>query len=907
MLHDISVHDYNAGIHIDGYCDLYVFDANNIIHFISLAGFDSTVRGLYAAFLKKKKVKIGYYTYYSADNYHGHFTKTGGYTHAILLSQNIYDPNSSSPVFLIWDEEEPQDALYNVLYTQYTIPLKKEWNKWLYNYLLHNGYIEKLFVVGNDKLKAFKVKLNEMELEDIITTAIKEGKLQINGENKFNFFELTLTDYLKQNANYFAEKINNLFKPLHNPLVDELSPYLKDLLRKPFRAQADAIMGAVKTLKKKNAVIFSSEMGTGKTLMGASVPYVLTEGKPYRALVMCPAHLVEKWKREILNTIPNSEAYIIENWEDVTKLKRTKKDKIEYYIISRDKAKLGYQYRPAIIYSKSKNTLVCPHCGKVLMDKNKGIPLTFSDFNKRKKSNSKCNYCGTALWTVDNTKIRRYPPAEYIKRHLKGFFDFFIADEVHELKGDTAQGQAFGILSSAAKKTIALTGTLSGGYSSNLFYILYRLDPQSLKKEELDYYSITKWIERYGIIERITKEKIEDEELNKTSKGSKKYTTTMEERPGISPLVLSKHLIDNTIFLELSDLQQELPSYEELVEVVEMDEDLEFAYNELANEIKDKMRQLLTKGSKKMLGTYLTTLLSYPDRPFDNSPIYTTNELGHPELVSVPPELPKDVLYNKEKRLIELIKEELEEKRNVFVYAVYTGKKDITERLKNILNKAGIKSEVLKSSIDAEKREEWIKNKIRQGTQVIIGNPELVKTGLDLYDFPTLIFYQTGYNLFTLRQASRRSWRIGQNKPVRVIFMAYKDTLQYNALTLMGSKLEAALAIEGKFSEEGLRSLSENNDLTTELAKSLVGGLDTSLSLESIWKKVSDRKEKEYVIPNNLVTIPSGQIDLFTLISNNAAITSEKDEMTSVETKKIYKVIEKKNKKIAIGQLMFDF
>ncbi|NNG66433.1 DEAD/DEAH box helicase [Caldanaerobacter subterraneus] len=906
-MYNISVHDYNASIHIDGYCDLYVFDSNDVIHFISLAGFDSTVRGLYAAFLKKRKVKIGYYTYYSADSYHGHFTKIGGYTHAVLLSQNIYDPNSEAPVFLVWDEEEPHKALYNILYTRYSTPLKQEWSKWLYNYLLQHGYIENLFVVGSEKLKAFKIKLLEYELENIITKAIKTGVIKITGENKLDFFELTLTDYLKENANYFAEKINNLFKPLHHPLIDELSPNLKNLLRKPFRAQADAIMGAVKALQNEKGIIFSSEMGTGKTLMGAAVPYVLMKGKPYRALVMCPAHLVEKWKREILNTIPNSEAYILESWEDVAKLKYkgTKKDKIEYYIISRDKSKLGYQYKPSVIYSKSKNALVCPNCGQVLVNKS-NIPLTLSDFNKRRKSNSRCSFCNTPLWSADNTGIRRYPPAEYIKRYLKGFFDFFIADEVHELKGDTAQGQVFGMLSSAAKKTIALTGTLSGGYSSNLFYILYRLDPEALKEEGMDYYSITKWIEKYGVIERVTKEKI-DTELNKTSKGNKSTTTTVHERPGISPLVLSKHLIDKTIFLELSDLQQELPPYEEYVEIVEMDDDLKFAYEGLAEHLKEKTRELLAKGSRKLLGTYLATLLSYPDRPFDNPPIYAINESGNPELVSVPPELSKDVLYNKEKRLIELIKEELKERRNVFVYAVYTGKKDVTERLKNILNNAGIKAEVLKSSINAEKREEWIKNKISQGAQVIIGNPELVKTGLDLYDFPTLIFYQTGYNLFTLRQASRRSWRIGQDKPVRVIFMAYKDTLQYNALTLMGSKLEAALAIEGKFSEEGLRSLSENNDLTTELAKSLVGGLDTSLSLESIWKKVSDRKEKENMIPNNLVTISSGQIDLFTLISNNAAITSGKDEMTFVETKKTYKVIEKKNKKIAVGQLMFDF
>ena len=58
----------------------------------------------------------------------------------------------------------------------------------------------------------------------------------------------------------------------------------------------------------------------------------------------------------------------------------------------------------------------------------------------------------------------------------------------------------------------------------------------------------------------------------------------------------------------------------------------------------------------------------------------------------------------------------------------------------------------------------WVKSrlrqKVREDVQVVIGNPMLVQTGLDLLDFPTIIFYQTGYSVFTLRQASRRSWRI---------------------------------------------------------------------------------------------------------------------------------------------------
>jgi hypothetical protein len=53
----------------------------------------------------------------------------------------------------------------------------------------------------------------------------------------------------------------------------------------------------------------------------------------------------------------------------------------------------------------------------------------------------------------------------------------------------------------------------------------------------------------------------------------------------------------------------------------------------------------------------------------------------------------------------------------------------------------------------------------------VICHPKLVETGLDLLDFPTIIFYESGYSLHTLRQAGRRSWRIGQRRPVRVKFL----------------------------------------------------------------------------------------------------------------------------------------
>src|SRR5262249_35841725 len=81
------------------------------------------------------------------------------------------------------------------------------------------------------------------------------------------------------------------------------------------------------------------------------------------------------------------------------------------------------------------------------------------------------------LWQADANKIRRFPPIDFIGRYLPGFFDYAIADEVHELKGDTAQGNALATLAGCADRIAVLTGTLLGGYADDVFNILFRLEP----------------------------------------------------------------------------------------------------------------------------------------------------------------------------------------------------------------------------------------------------------------------------------------------------------------------------------------------------------------------------------------------------------------------------------------------
>jgi len=87
------------------------------------------------------------------------------------------------------------------------------------------------------------------------------------------------------------------------------------------------------------------------------------------------------------------------------------------------------------------------------------------------------------------------------------------------------------------------------------------------------------------------------------------------------------------------------------------------------------------------------------------------------------------------------------------------------KQILKLLQENGYRTEILAPQIATEKREEWVDKRVKNGLQVLITNPRCVETGLDLNAFTTIIFYSMGYNLFTLRQASRRSWRINQTEP----------------------------------------------------------------------------------------------------------------------------------------------
>ena len=447
--------------------------------------------------------------------------------------------------------------------------------------------------------------------------------------------------------------------------------------------------------------------------------------------------------------------------------------------------------------------------------------------------------------------------ADYVKHHMRGFFDLLVTDEVHEYKGrGSAQGIAAGVLADACGKSLSLSGTLMGGYSSTLFHLLYRFSPEI--RTEFGRSEEGRWIERYGFVEHsIGKPDDESMEDGRNSR-RKKFRKVVRERPGLAPSALF-HLIGNTVFLRLSDVASGLPDYTEQILLSSMDTEKDHtgysqrtAYDTVFEELRKELAEALKSGSKRLLATYLQTLLAYPDGCTKGETVFDPR--SGDVIVQVPP-LSEEKLYPKEQALIDLVAAERMEGRRVLVYVTHTGTRDITGRMDDILTRHGFRVAVMKAdAVAPDKREKWVADRVKQGIDVLICHPRLVQTGLDLIDFPTIVWDEIDYSVYVMRQASRRSWRIGQTRPVKVVFMSYRNTLQADALKLVAKKLQSSLAVEGELPEDGLAAYGDDgDDMMMALARKIVSGEEEDGEAETVEEVFAQARNAEATAEELLV------------------------------------------------------
>lgn len=370
---------------------------------------------------------------------------------------------------------------------------------------------------------------------------------------------------------------------------------------------------------------------------------------------------------------------------------------------------------------------------------------------------------------------------------------------------------------------------LRGGSDGNAAFLpdhlLFRMAPDQLKRDGFSHDGVHKWLETYGTLETVKKLEEEDTYYGR----GKRSKELVRRKPGVSPVVIGKHLLDKSCFIRLADVMEGLPPYEENVVNIKLGEQAE-DYKALSDSLRGAIR---VHGTRSMSAMF-QSLLSYPDSSvLFGEEISIKNKYGEVVDTITAPLLSVSGLLPKEKELISIVKKEKAEGRKVLCYVTFTNTRDIRPRIREVLERNGFSVVTLEASVSPKKRESWIEKNTGKA-DVLLVNAELVKTGLDLYDFPTVVFYQTGYNIFTLRQAARRSWRIGQTEPVRVFFLCYEHTMQEMAITLVAKKLETALMVEGDLPEGLAEYGSTGGSVMEEMGKALVNN-GAYLGAEQAW------------------------------------------------------------------------
>ena len=661
-----------------------------------------------------------------------------------------------------------------------------------------------------------------------------------------------------------------------------------------YGAQLAAAEALRRRLQTARFGLLIAECGSGKSKVGsiALQSYFLQKHRKCLHIVLCPSHMTGKWVRELEEAIPNARAAIVRTPADMDALYAgyARGGRTVFAVLSKENARDGYMRRPAARWDARRRGFTCPDCGSVVqmefMDCGKRTltDATPEYFRTETRANRKCGGCGAVLWTATTAEeqsewvrishlgyvhrrfaylardacktaaakkqlaallrepdrfmaargaCRRFPLSTYIKKRYSRKIDGLIADELHQFSADSGQGDAMGELFAAAKKCIGMTATLINGYASGIFYLLYRMCAYRMEQDGQSYAAPAQFAREYGVTEDTYEVREGGYNSNRRTAKRKKRS---RQKPGVSPLVYSRFLLENGVFLSLMDMGKDLPEYEEIPVPLRLPENQQRAYDDLEHAFhgifKDRSREG-RKLAQKLLSVSLNLMMAYPDQPYGHEPVLhpvTRDPLVVPQSSGGP-----DEETEKDRQTLDIIRRKVDCGERVLL-SVNWVRLDSRTRLKRFLTDAGVRAEIMEDTVPPRGREEWVANHLRQGMQVMITNPGLVETGLDLNDFTTLIFYDMAFKLFTFRQASRRSWRINQTAPrVEVYILYYRNTMQERAVRLMASKLAVAGVIEGGvLTDEGLAAMSESEDMTSALARELAEGIRHEDAVEDI-------------------------------------------------------------------------
>jgi len=688
-----------------------------------------------------------------------------------------------------------------------------------------------------------------------------------------------LSKFMHKYGDQIGAHILSTYRPLYNfdptpeetAILDTLGAKRKPLpgQEKPglLPTQRHIAAGVARAIKKHGVGNLQGEMGAGKSITGAAVMELLDA---YPAIVLCPPHLVPKWIREIEETIPGARAMELtrigrnaDDPGDVNDVRRFlqlceegKLGQKPVAVIAHTSAKYGAGWEHAVVRKKfveEENgrvfeALACSECGSpIQIDLPGGLVTTAATMeelgDKRRFCRAEITGCeldenrrlardehGNSVWgkricgaPLFQFTGRRWAIADYIAKHARGKFQLLIADECHQFSAKASdRGIAFHQLVGATKYALTLTGTFFGGRSTSIFWLLHRLNAGV--RRDFAFNDEKRWARLYGVLETTRKSKRTDDDGDEDGfTGNRRYQNQAKEQPGISPAIVNR-LLDTTVFLSLKDLGLALPHYAEEVVTLNMMDEQGRQYRSMEKKLRD-----LALNNRRYLSTWLQWTLARPNSAFRDE-VVEIDEVDRKgeivrkrQLMTLPAVVDGNTMP-KEGWLVDFCRSERQQGRKVLIYLRQTGTRDIQDRILKILRDGGVRAEVLHSGVNPRKREEWIAKRV-VGLDALVVNPRLVETGLDLIAFSSVVFGEIEYSLYTLWQAVRRVWRLGQTKPVKAIFSVYNDAMEARALALMGQKMKAAQLLYGD-EVGGAIVPEEDGDILMKLAREALESAD---------------------------------------------------------------------------------
>lgn len=597
-----------------------------------------------------------------------------------------------------------------------------------------------------------------------------------------------------------------------------------------FPAQTEAALTILRGWETDKVVFLLGKMGIGKTIVSiaASVGQVINrKDDAQKIVILLPSKddIVNKWEEEIHMSCRELEHKVFKV-TTITEAKEAMESKgLTFILLKESMAK-----RTSGVSQISKKDK-CWSCGLPNELVNKEGELIE---DKNSNEYAFCSMCDASYQTFTrNHHGNAYASiATYIlKRYAKSFV--LIQDEAHQFKGgDSARGYASGALQKAANRILTMTGTFYNGYASSMYYLLYRASGRF--RSTNTYEGVKDFVTLYGLEQVIEKSKKKDLKYSFSGYNIKKNTTT-KEIPGIHPSMVGL-MLPNTVFMKLEDLNISLPPQSEHTLFFDLPEKVAKETNSYLSQIKDEAVSRMKDGDMSLISKLTWTKAAVHD-------VYPMGDQVDDFSLS---RIDNDKLAPKEEALLRIVSEEKGRGAPVLVYYIQTERRPIHHRLSNLFEERGMKIAYMPSTVKGRKA--FINQALKDGADAIICNPGLVKEGIDLLNFLTIVWYGVTDDAILVNQANARNNRIGQTHTTRVFYFGYNKTYQAERWTVTAKKVSAMSAMHGDI-RSGIAALLGDDSMISSIQDAIIDyeKYESSLTMADL-PEIINYKEQPIIV-----------------------------------------------------------